>query len=105
MSKLSRNGFGFSSRCTESLWVLTMRAPEVSGSVPITNAMIVRSRLMAYHREPGRTSAFDGETGHGRKPPPSMIFLASCTKVIELLARPMNCLKSSPNRMTSSRWA
>ena len=35
-----------------------------------TKATIVRSRLTAYQREPGRTSAFAGAAGHGLKPRP-----------------------------------
>src|SRR4051812_26598600 len=103
MSKLSRNGFGFSSSRTESLWVLTMRAPAASGSVPMTNATIVRSRLMAYQREPGRTSALAGAAGQALKPLLSTSAVTSRTNVVSLFARPMNRLKSSPKRITSSR--
>ena len=53
MSKLSRNGFGRSSSRTESLWVLTIRPPLASGSVPMTNAAIVRSRFTAYQLRAG----------------------------------------------------
>ena len=55
-------------------------------------------------REPGRSSAFAGDEGHRLKPSASTSLVASRTNVIALLARPMNCLKSSPNRITSARW-
>lgn len=68
MSNESRKGFGFSSKCTESLWVFTMRVPLVTRSVPTTKAAMDRPRLTAYHLEPGATSAFLGAAGHGLKP-------------------------------------
>jgi hypothetical protein len=92
MSKLSRNGLGRSWIRTESLWVLIIRVPLASGSVPITNAAIVRSRFTAYQREPARTSAFAGDAGHRLKPSASTNFTTSRTNVISLFARPMNCL-------------
>ena len=68
----------------------------------MTNATIVRSRLTAYQREPGR------DVGLGRRRRPRLeaarlrrALVASRTNVIALLARPMNCLKSSPKRITS----
>ena len=40
-----------------------IRPPFASGSVPTTNAAIVRSRFTAYHFDPARTSAFVGAAG------------------------------------------
>ncbi len=80
-------------------------AAATAARVPMTNATIVRSRLTAYQRDPGSTSAFAGDAGHGLKPAASTSFVASRTNVIALFARPMNCLKSSPKRITWSRSA
>ena len=80
-----------------------MRVPVDTGSEPITNAAIVRSRFTAYQREPGTASDFFGFAGHTLKPAASRRRAVSRTKARSDLALPINNLNASPKRCTSAR--
>ena len=114
MSNESRNGFGFSSRRTESLWVLTMRVPLTPDRCRRRTPRWYRPRLTAYHREPGAASALVGEAGQGLKPAASTQRVASRTKVVstwradeplEVVAEPHHlvALRACPASATLAR--